>query len=161
MTRSIYVIRSASGPVKIGIASIPRRRLSGLRTGSAVHLFMDYAMEVHDGDAAKVEKRAHEILHKHRLNGEWFGVESSYALSAVLQSARELGFRLVHDTSVSDIPNRAGSPPNDKIFQMRTSEAFLTLLDNWRRSQPEIPSRAEAVRILVERAIHQDKGATN
>jgi hypothetical protein len=46
---------------------------------------------------------------------------------------------------------------NDKIFQMRTSEAFLTLLDDWRRSQPTIPSRAEAIRLLVEKAIREDK----
>jgi hypothetical protein len=46
---------------------------------------------------------------------------------------------------------------NDKIFQMRTSEAFLTLLDDWRRSQPTIPSRSEAIRLLVEKAIREDK----
>jgi hypothetical protein len=45
---------------------------------------------------------------------------------------------------------------NDKIFQMRTSEAFLTLLDDWRRSQPTIPSRSEAIRLLVEKAIRGD-----
>jgi hypothetical protein len=42
---------------------------------------------------------------------------------------------------------------NDKIFQMRTSAAFLALLDDWRRSQTPIPSRAEAIRLLVEKAI--------
>jgi hypothetical protein len=46
---------------------------------------------------------------------------------------------------------------NDKIFQMRTSEAFMMLLDDWRRTQPTIPSRSEAVRILVEKAIRGDK----
>ncbi len=42
---------------------------------------------------------------------------------------------------------------NDKIFQMRVSAEFLILLDDWRRAQADIPSRAEAVRHLVERAI--------
>ena len=46
---------------------------------------------------------------------------------------------------------------NDKIFQMRTSELFLSLLDDWRRSQPTIPSRSEAIRLLVERAIRGEK----
>lgn len=37
----------------------------------------------------------------------------------------------------------------DKHFQMRASQSFLDLIDDWRRKQPEIPSRAEAIRSLV------------
>ncbi len=37
-----------------------------------------------------------------------------------------------------------------KLFQMRTDEGFLERLDEWRRHQPGIPSRAESVRRLVE-----------
>ncbi len=50
------------------------------------------------------------------------------------------------------------APPklqNDKTFQMRVSARFLQLLDDWRRLQSPIPSRAQAVRALVERAIKQ------
>jgi hypothetical protein len=39
---------------------------------------------------------------------------------------------------------------NDKIFQMRASEEFLRQIDDWRRVQPEILSRAEAIRRLIE-----------
>ena len=39
---------------------------------------------------------------------------------------------------------------HDKVFQMRTTEAFLRRIDNWRRQQPELPSRAEAIRRLIE-----------
>lgn len=42
---------------------------------------------------------------------------------------------------------------NDKQFQMRVSADFLSMIDNWRRSQPDIPGRAEAVRRLVESGI--------
>jgi hypothetical protein len=38
----------------------------------------------------------------------------------------------------------------DKTFQMRASEDFLEVLDKWRRRQSYIPSRAEAIRRLVE-----------
>lgn len=38
----------------------------------------------------------------------------------------------------------------DKVFQMRVSEGFLRLIDNWRRTRDEIPPRAEAIRTLVE-----------
>lgn len=42
---------------------------------------------------------------------------------------------------------------HDKLLQMRVSEDFLRLVDDWRRQQPDIPSRSEAIRRLVEIAI--------
>jgi hypothetical protein len=42
---------------------------------------------------------------------------------------------------------------NDKQFQMRASDEFLAKVDNWRREQPDIPGRAEAIRRLVEIAL--------
>jgi hypothetical protein len=38
----------------------------------------------------------------------------------------------------------------DRPFQMRVSEAFLRTVDDWRRAQTDLPSRAEAVRRMVE-----------
>ena len=38
----------------------------------------------------------------------------------------------------------------DRPFQMRVSEAFLRTLDDWRRGQTDLPSRAEAIRRMVE-----------
>lgn len=43
--------------------------------------------------------------------------------------------------------------PNDKLFQMRTSDTFLAKIDDWRTQQRPVPSRAEAVRQLVEIAL--------
>jgi hypothetical protein len=40
----------------------------------------------------------------------------------------------------------------DRPFQMRVSEQFLRMVDDWRRTQLDLPSRAEAVRRLVELA---------
>jgi hypothetical protein len=40
----------------------------------------------------------------------------------------------------------------DKQLQMRVSKEFLALVDEWRRQQPVIPSRTEAVRRMVEAA---------
>jgi hypothetical protein len=45
-----------------------------------------------------------------------------------------------------------GRPPGriqDRLFQMRLSEEFLERLDEWRRKQPDPPSRAEAIRRLT------------
>jgi hypothetical protein len=48
-----------------------------------------------------------------------------------------------------------GRPPKrtqDRPFQMRVSEAFLRTVDDWRRTQIDVPSRAEAIRRMVELA---------
>jgi hypothetical protein len=45
-----------------------------------------------------------------------------------------------------------GRPPGriqDRPFQMRLSREFLERLDDWRRNQPDQPSRAEAIRRLT------------
>jgi hypothetical protein len=42
--------------------------------------------------------------------------------------------------------------PQDRLFQMRVSEQFLKTVDDWRRWQTDLPSRAEAIRRLVEMA---------
>jgi hypothetical protein len=53
-------------------------------------------------------------------------------------------------------PRTRGRPrkriTQDRPFQMRVSERFLRMVDDWRRSQLDLPSRAEAIRRLVELA---------
>lgn len=46
----------------------------------------------------------------------------------------------------------------DRPFQMRVSDAWLRRLDEWRRQQADLPSRAEAIRRLVEIGIRVSKG---
>lgn len=38
-------------------------------------------------------------------------------------------------------------------YQMRVTEEWLAKIDEWRRKQPDIPSRAEAIRRLVGKAL--------
>jgi metal-responsive CopG/Arc/MetJ family transcriptional regulator len=38
----------------------------------------------------------------------------------------------------------------DRPFQIRLTEQFLTKVDDWRRKQPDLPSRSEAIRRIVE-----------
>lgn len=46
---------------------------------------------------------------------------------------------------------------NDKLFQMRTTKEFLGRVDDWRRVQPDLPSRSEAIRRLVEAGLEVTK----
>lgn len=44
-----------------------------------------------------------------------------------------------------------------RVFQMRASDDWLKSIDDWRRTQPDIPGRAEAIRRLVEKALKREK----
>jgi len=49
----------------------------------------------------------------------------------------------------------------DRPFQMRVSEQFLRTVDDWRRTQVDLPSRAEAIRRMVELAAKMKKKPTD
>ncbi len=53
--------------------------------------------------------------------------------------------------------NRCMPLTNDKVFQMRATAEFLRRIDDWRRTQPDLPSRAEAVRRLTELGLTASK----
>src|SRR5262249_7134923 len=57
------------------------------------------------------------------------------------------------NTTMTGNQRTRGRPPSrtqDRPFQMRVSEGFLRTVDDWRRSQIDLPSRAEAIRRMVE-----------
>lgn len=45
-------------------------------------------------------------------------------------------------------------------YQMRVSEEWLSVIDEWRRQQPDIPPRAEAIRRLVEIGLRTSRTET-
>jgi len=52
---------------------------------------------------------------------------------------------------------RPSKSAQDRPFQMRVSESFLRMVDDWRRGQIDVPSRAEAIRRMVEIAVREKK----
>jgi hypothetical protein len=48
---------------------------------------------------------------------------------------------------------RPTSDPKGSTLQMRVSVAFLKSIDEWRRQQPDLPSRSEAIRRLTAIAL--------
>ena len=47
-------------------------------------------------------------------------------------------------------PLPPGTEQMDERLQMAVPKSFVAKIDEWRRKQPDIPSRSEAVRRLVE-----------
>ena len=44
-------------------------------------------------------------------------------------------------------------PPKTERFEMRLELEMIELIDDWRRRQSDLPTRAEAMRRLVERGL--------
>jgi hypothetical protein len=70
-------------------------------------------------------------------------------------------YEIYVNTEIAQMTNRPrGRPtkrPQDRPFQMRVSEEFLRTVDDWRRGQTDLPSRAEAIRRMVELAAKMKK----
>ena len=47
-------------------------------------------------------------------------------------------------------------PPLTERFEMRATPDWIARVDDWRRSQPSIPSRAEAIRQLIDLVLVTD-----
>jgi hypothetical protein len=45
---------------------------------------------------------------------------------------------------------RPTDDPKQTTLQMRVSDNFLKVVDEWRRKQADLPNRSEAIRRLVE-----------
>lgn len=65
------------------------------------------------------------------------------------------------NTNMADMTKRPRGRPTkraqDRPFQMRVSEEFFRTVDDWRRAQIDLPSRAEAIRRMVELAAAKTK----
>lgn len=68
LTRIYFVQRGTDGPVKIGRANNPERRLKTLQTGCPEQLHLLFHFKAPPG----VEGAIHEELAAHSLRGEWF-----------------------------------------------------------------------------------------
>lgn len=45
--------------------------------------------------------------------------------------------------------------PKTERLELRVNDEFLAAVDNWRRNQPDLPPRAEAIRRLVFEALEK------
>jgi hypothetical protein len=56
------------------------------------------------------------------------------------------------NTLITEMQKKVGRPPGktqDRPFQMKVNATFMAMVDDWRRNQPDMPSRAEAIRRMV------------
>jgi hypothetical protein len=59
------------------------------------------------------------------------------------------------NTEMTKASKKVGRPPgrSGRPFQMRVTDEFVAKIDEWRRQQPDLPGRSEAIRRLVDQAL--------
>ncbi|MCJ2080159.1 GIY-YIG nuclease family protein [Methylobacterium sp. J-090] len=124
---SVYVIQAEGGPVKIGVAVDPAKRLRVLRTGTPFPLRLAH-VEMIDASihAIAVERAAHTLLAAAHAHGEWFHVSVEDALTAVQAAIREVQSR-------EPAQVRGPPPTSDQMLTKEQCRAGRAMLD-WSRS---------------------------
>lgn len=90
----VYVIQSGDdGPIKIGSANRPSRRIGNLQTSSWQDLYLRAAIPAHAN--VGVEKAAHVLARDHAIRGEWFDLSPYEAVCFVLEAMKLLGIQAV------------------------------------------------------------------
>ncbi|MCJ2009786.1 GIY-YIG nuclease family protein [Methylobacterium sp. J-092] len=84
----VYVMGSVGGPVKIGIAGDPAKRLRQVQHASPTAVLIFHLRRFASREiAAQVEARAHAVLSDLRLRGEWFSSSPDEATAAIAAAA--------------------------------------------------------------------------
>lgn len=141
MTQSVYVIRSESGPIKIGISKQPKLRLADIVRGQPFSAELIYSMNDDEVRATTIERIAHQLLSEACRRGEWFDITPEEAIEA-LYVALELA-------KAGVLPN--GSNGDPRIITPMSRE-LVDAIDEY-RFENRLPSRAEAIRSLIELAL--------
>ena len=119
----VYFARlNADGPIKIGKAVNPRRRVASLSSLSPQPILLLAAMRC--DDSAVEEQQLHDRLAADRIKGEWF------AATAVLEEMQRLGDRLV---PLDMLPSSSSSETlgRSAMVRVRATEEEYTA---WKRA---------------------------
>lgn len=88
---NIYVMGADGGPMKIGLARMPERRLRSIQTGHAKPVRLVGSWPVPLERARDIELRAHWLLRESRAHGEWFTVSARAATQAARSAIESNG----------------------------------------------------------------------
>jgi hypothetical protein len=91
----VYVVRGEHGLAKIGVTTNPNARLATLRTASGFPIDFAFVGSADSANSAfRIEREAHRVLDRHRVEGEWFDIPVELAIATVWAAAASLGERL-------------------------------------------------------------------
>ena len=83
------------------------------------------------------------------LSPSWLGLGTQGRLDHALAFCSYI----TYITRMTQDMVRPTDDPKGTTLQMRVSAAYLKTIDDWRRQQPDLPSRSEAIRRLTAIAL--------
>jgi hypothetical protein len=143
MTGYLYVVlRPSDGARKVGQSINPAARLIGINNEQAMRCSIEYQAECPVDSIDAAEGHAHALLWDGALGREWFAVDQEAARAAVDAAIA---------AALADGPMLKPPKPTVKYerLEMRVDLEWLKRLDDWRRQQDDLPTRAEALRRLT------------
>lgn len=153
MTACVYVATAERG-VKVGYSNNHVVRFKQIASEIGQPVALSFVTELLD-DASSVERLAHWYLREHHIGGEWFSCGAAEAWEAVN--------RAIEGVARGETPERrvGNATPFAELKDVRITvdlpADMAESVDEWRRWQPRIPSRGEAIRRLVSTAIDADE----
>jgi len=136
--KSLYVMKSEIGLVKLGIAQDPEKRKRSIQNASGMRLVLSHQTGPHD-EARCIETVAHKLLGEKRRAGEWFDVSEDQAISAIRQ-AIEIVESGIYPAQLK---------MQGRNFVMRVDQEFLDVLDELRHAERPKRTRSGMVKKLV------------
>ena len=117
----VYVVGSIAGPVKVGITSAPRERLSGLKMMSPIPIEGCRLFACpKQSDAASLESMAHAALAPKNRHGEWFDVPMAEAADAIQAAADENSITIwPGDEALAPKPRQVRQKTRTDVVAMR------------------------------------------
>lgn len=150
MTGYLYVVlRPSDGARKVGQSVNPAARLLGINTEQSMRCSVEYQAECSEHQIDAAEKHAHALLWDSTLGREWFAVDQDAARAAV-----DAAIAAARDDAPMLKPPRPSARKYERL-EMRVDETWLKQIDDWRRKQDDLPSRAEALRRLTQIGLQQ------
>jgi hypothetical protein len=98
----------------------------------------------------------------HQYRSEWFDLsvtmrverfESKEAVTEAELDAIKQEKPLFNRCNVAKGKRRHGLRHTGRPMQLYATEEFIAALDEWRREQPDLPNRSEAIRRIVEQVL--------
>lgn len=140
------VLRPTDGARKVGYSINPAMRTGDISAKQRCACVLEYTEACTAENAIEAaERHAHALLWYAHVKGEWFAVDLDTAKQAV--------------TTALEAAARGGPfrrPPvkraKTETFTISATAQWVADLDNWRRLEPDLPTRTAAITRICEAA---------
>lgn len=124
----VYFVQGVDGgPIKIGVATDPKRRLATLQHGSPVLL---RALIIMPG-GFEMERQLHRLFAAGRMHGEWFDPDTPGLMEYIQEQRLRLAARLPEYKSDAQIAAERQAREMDRLIEKSGSRVLQMVRDRY------------------------------